>query len=76
MAPVEFFETHTSHAVEAEWTIPLIVITALFVGLRDDRLRSKRARSDLATASGEIGVWKYDVERNLMRRSMNHDAPC
>ena len=72
---VEIFEVHTSHEVEAEWTILLVVVlTALLVGLRDDRLRSQRALFDLATASGEVAVWEYDVERNLMRRSKNHDS--
>ncbi|MHB8333699.1 MAG: hypothetical protein ACYDEH_02180 [Acidimicrobiales bacterium] len=72
---VEFFETHTSHEVEAEWTILLVVVlTALLVGLRDDRLRSQRALFDLATGSGEVAVWEYDVERNVMRRSKNHDS--
>ena len=71
----EFFEAHTVHEVEAEWTILLVVVlTALLVGLRDDRLRSQRELFDLATVSGEVAVWEYDVERNSMRRSRNHDA--
>ena len=75
MLSIEFLETHTSHEVEAEWTILLVVVlTALLVGIRDDRLRAQRALFDLATESGEVAVWEYDVERNVMRRSKNHDA--
>ena len=72
---VELFEIHTTHEVEAEWTILLVVIlTASLVGWRDDRLRAQRELLELATESGEVAVWEYDAERNLMRRSKNHDA--
>ena len=71
----EFFMTHTSHEIWSEWTIlVVIVVTALLVGQREDRLRAQRDLFDLATQSADIAIWEYDFARDAMRRSANHDG--
>jgi len=70
-----FVQPHTTHETWAEWTILVgVVLTALLIGWRDDQVRAQRERFDFATTSSGVAVWEYDVERDRMRRSQNHDG--